>query len=455
MKVSIRYAAEHWLRLALLSGVIMCFNTVPAHAEKLVLRIRAGNPAATNQMVKVRTHLPPNVSTNHILATGGLEVGYDVRADVHYVYGEWVFAPKETRIFDVEIEDIWVISEAEMEELREQGAALTEMLTGTEFSERADLMQGEVERRLAAIQERQEQFSIAGGARPIDHIRAYETNRDLLAQVKRDIARLENLVLGTGRDPGRLLGEMPVALTADLRPASTDALHVAVIRYTVSNSSPDVTRTFPVRRELPAEIGISDVLDGGGLEVGIDAVSGLTYVEKRDVELEPGESVTFEVRLLDRWNVHAPRIERLRNTANDLLQRISTREQYSSVRNALESALEQIDVIAAEEGPERLNERYVAFYRDQGERLDEVEQRILRIQEAMRPVESSARFGFSVKAPTMKTTWMIIYIILGFLAVISLLFFLRWYGRSGEEELLRGKDSQGAKTDTAGENGEN
>lgn len=407
-----------------------------ADADKLVLRITAGNPAATNQMVTIRSNLPAGVSSNHVLNTGGLDIGYDVRSDIYYVHGQMMFAPKEIRIFDIEIRDIWVIAVDEIDALRSQAAEMSGLLAGSEFEERAETLQGEVKRRLDAITEEQQRYSIAAGARPIDHIRAYEANREQLAQVKRDVARLENLVLGTGRDPGRLLGEIPAALMADPRPADTSVLHTAVIRITARNSSPTETRTFPVRRMLPAEISVSDVIDAGELEIGIDAASGLVYVERRNVELAPGETVSFEVKLLDRWNIHGPRIERLRDTAQDLRQRISTREQFLSVLNALDSALSDLDDLAAEEGPTRLDEQYVAFYRDQGQRLNVIEQRIMRIQDAMRPVESTQRFGFNVKAPTMKTTWIIIYIILGFLALMSLLFFLRWYGRSAEDVLM-------------------
>lgn len=406
-------------------------------ADKLVLRIRAGNPAATNQMVTIRSHLPAGVSSNHVISTGGLDIGYDVRSDIYYVHGQMMFAPGEIRIFDVEIRDIWVIAVDEIDALRAQAAEMAGMLSGNEFAERAETLQREVNHRLDAIKEEQQRYSIAAGARPIDHIRAYEANRQQLVQVKRDVARLENLVLGTGRDPGRLMGEIPAALMADPRPADTSVLHTAVIRITARNSSPTETRTFPVRRVLPAEISVSDVIDSGDMEIGIDAASGLVYVERRNVELAPGESVSFEVKLLDRWNIHGPRIERLRDTAQDLRHRISTREQFASVQNALDAALSDLDRLSAEEGPVRLDEQYVAFYREQGQRLNQIEQRIMRIQDAMRPVESTQRFGFNVKAPTMKTTWIIIYIILGFLALMSLLFFLRWYGRSAEDALLR------------------
>ncbi len=51
---------------------------------------------------------------------------------------------------------------------------------------------------------------------------------------------------------------------------------------------------------------------------------------------------------------------------------------------------------------------------------------------ALRPQTSSTKYGFKAKPPSMKTTWLIIYVILGFLALMSLLFFLRWYGGKGK-----------------------
>jgi hypothetical protein len=57
------------------------------------------------------------------------------------------------------------------------------------------------------------------------------------------------------------------------------------------------------------------------------------------------------------------------------------------------------------------------------------------VESALRPKPKSTRIGIPGKPPTMKSTWMIIYIILGFLAIMSLLFFLRWFGKTGAEKM--------------------
>jgi uncharacterized membrane protein YuzA (DUF378 family) len=43
-----------------------------------------------------------------------------------------------------------------------------------------------------------------------------------------------------------------------------------------------------------------------------------------------------------------------------------------------------------------------------------------------------------VPRPDKRTTWIIIYIILGFLGIFSLLFFLRWFGKGKSEKVDQG-----------------
>jgi hypothetical protein len=50
-----------------------------------------------------------------------------------------------------------------------------------------------------------------------------------------------------------------------------------------------------------------------------------------------------------------------------------------------------------------------------------------------------------IPRPDRRTTWVIIYIILAFLALFSLAFFFRWYGRTKAEDLDRntGQETKG------------
>jgi len=407
-----------------------------ARAGKLVLWIQAGNPIEKTQTVRIRSNLPPGVRTNDVINLDGLDLGYDVKKDIYYVYKELELGPKKTIEFKVEIDDIWVIPEGEMEGLWEKAAELVGKLTGSEHHEAAEGLAHEVRRNIDLIQEYQAKNAMGPGVKPVRHITAYEANLKMLSRVKRDIGRLENLVLVTGQDPGELIGEVRTVgkPTREIELSAED-YRTALIRITVRNTSPTEARKVDVRRDLPPEIRIYDVLDAGGLEVGKDSKSGACYVHAKNVEIGADQEVSFDVKIRDKWNVNVPRVQSLKSSAGDILARVRLKEKYESLERTLLDLIDEIGEMEKEKGPDTLSEEYVAFYRGQAGRLGVIEQKINRIESALRPVEKTTKLGFNVKPPSMRTTWMIIYIILGFLAVMSLLFFLRWFGRTKAERM--------------------
>jgi hypothetical protein len=406
-----------------------------ALASKLVLTIRAGNPAGFAQTVEVAAALPERVGTNDVLNTAGLDLEYDVRKDVYFVRKAIEFQPKEIRIFRVEIRDIWLVEDAEIARLRDHTRALVAKLKGTEYAGEGEALGRTVEQELDAVAARQKAALIENGASSIQHIRDYETNVRVVSRLKGDIAQIENRVMATGQDPGEMVGpgaeEPPPAREVRL---PEGAYKIATIEVTVANPSTTATHRVSISRELPGEILATDVVDPGGLLVGTDPVSGRTFVYRDSVPMSAGEKKTYQVKVRDKWNINGPRIAELRANAAQLLGLVEQEDRYRSVGQVLTSLQGDLDRIEKQPGPEKLSPAYVAFYRRQGERLDLVEQTLNRIRSALRPGDMSARLGFNVKPPTLKTTWVVIYIVLGFLAVVSLVFFFRWFGRSRAEE---------------------
>jgi hypothetical protein len=209
----------------------------------------------------------------------------------------------------------------------------------------------------------------------------------------------------------------------------------ARMRITAQNSSPTETRVLPIKSVLPPEIRAADIIDAGGLSVGADPETGVCYVYQDGVEVAPGKTVTFEVTIRDKWNINGPRIRALGGSASNLLQRVAPKEKFASIEALLTQAMAALQAIAAERGPAAIGPEYVAYYRDQARRVDELEQTINRVRAALQPIEKTRKLAWRFRAPTMKTTWIIIYIILGFLALLSLLFFLRWYGKTREDRM--------------------
>jgi hypothetical protein len=411
------------------------FLTGPAAADRLVLRIRAGNPIEKAQTVRIKSNLPPRARTNDILSLDGLELGYDLKSDIYFVHKEVELSPKEIRVFNVEINDIWVIPPARLDDLDQRAEALVGKLEGTKLLDVGKELQGRVAVDLAGIRKTQDANAIRpGGVRPQQHIGAYEANLAVLKRVKKDLGRLENLVLAGGRDPGELVGTVKDVQTRrrDVQPPE-GGFKTALVRITVHNTSPRERRRVSVRRDLPPEVAAHDVIDSGELEVGTDPKTGISYVYRKNLELGPNERVTFELKVRDKWDVNGPRIKALDSSASDLLGRVRGKELYASLEKTINGLISELARIEAEPGPGTVNAEYVAFYREQASRLDEIEQKITRIQTALR--QTSKKLGFPLKPPSLKTTWLIIYIILGFLAVVSLVFFFRWYGRSKAEKM--------------------
>jgi hypothetical protein len=202
----------------------------------------------------------------------------------------------------------------------------------------------------------------------------------------------------------------------------------AWVHITVHNSSATRPRKIDIRRDMPPEIRIDDVLDLGGLGVRYDPQARATYVFKDDVEVQPLETVSFKVKIRDKWNINTERMGFLQAKVDELLVLTSGRGNIQAVETSLRGALETLEAIKDKKGPETLNPAYIAFYRRQADQLDDVEQVLNRVDSALKPLETKR--GFDIPAPDKKTTWLIIYMILGFLALVSLLFFLRWYVRS-------------------------
>jgi hypothetical protein len=406
-----------------------------ADADSVVLRIKAVNRVDRRQSVEVRASLPPRIGTNDIVSLGGLDLGYDVKTGTHYVHKTVEIEPLGNRTFDVALRDVWRINEAELEGIRSHAVGLVAKLARAgERQEKAAALAAEVQSSLDAVVRNQAENAI-GRVSPAKHINAFDANLSTLRIVKRAVGHIENLVLETGQDTGKLLGLDRMDAKAQREEAPVEKQYkTAVYRITVTNPSPTRRQRVP-KHNLPPEIKAYDVLNAGGLEVATDPDTGLSYVFSDVVEIEPASSVNFDITIRDKWDVNTLRLSLLQGQASNLLARVARRQRFKGVEDTVRDVLVEIAAVRSERGPDVVSPGYVEFFRAQSGKLDLVEQRIRRIESALRPIERNTLWGFTAQAPSMKTTWLIIYIILGFLALFSLFFFFRWYGKNKAERL--------------------
>ncbi|MBN2301829.1 MAG: hypothetical protein JXN60_04865 [Lentisphaerae bacterium] len=433
-----------------LKHTLLLFLILPAMsaaADKVVLRIWAANPAKEAKTVQIKSNLPARVREHHILNRAGLDLGYDVRGDVYYVHKDVLLQPKGESgavvEYRIEIEDIWQISPDKLDELTKHSDELIKKLNGTDSVKDAEAIHQKIKEWIADIRQRQTANSVKPGIDAIQHIKAYDDNLIVLGSVKKCVGDLENMVLGVGQDPGKLIGDIRGAAqpNRDIE-ISPETYKTAIIRISVKNSSETQAKEIPVSRRLPTEIKANDILDSGELLVRTDPQTGHCYVYKTKVAIPANSTVLFEIKIRDKWDVNEPRIGLLENKANMILEAVSARRAYPSIEAKLKELLLLLVEIGKQEKPTKLDGEYIAFFRRQATRLDEIEQQINRIETVLKPMEKSTKLGFKAKPPSAKSTWMIIYIILGFLALMSLLFFLRWFGKTKSEQM--GKDDSQA-----------
>lgn len=385
--------------------------------DTLLFKVQAGNPSEKHQVVAIRSCLPSGIRTNNVVNADGLTPGYDFRSGLCYVSGTAELAPGKTRTFNVVIEDVWTIPAPDIDRLRIHTQDLAVQLKGTEYSEEGSTLAKTILGRLEDIADRQFQNQAASvGAEK--HIAVFRELSTSLKTARHHLCDLENLVLRDGQDPGALMGE---ALDRERRPKTEPAagdVRRATFAIMVTNPSPTEGRAVEIVRQLPPEVTADDVVDSAGLDVRTDAEKGVCHVRKASLFMAPGTSVVFNVIIRDKWNVNGRRIAELSAGASNILAKVRSWGRYKSVEEQLTTLADELRRTADRKGPEIVGDAYVAFYRDQAAELDRIERVLDRLARA--PYRTSL-IGPPDPPPTRGTTWRIIFAIIGFLALVTLI----------------------------------
>lgn len=429
-------------RAQILAGVVFFLlgsGGVACYAASVVLKIQAINPSPTEkQVVEARKMLPKFAGPDDVIELGNFKIGYDVVNKAHYVYQNVEVPPGTSLVFEVRLKDIWNVPTETLQEAGDHARLLADSLKGTDQMETGLRLQGLVDQNLKTVRERQESAAIGMGHPVVDHIATYESNLQILQQLRKDIGVMENLVIAAGKDPRKILGAAQVPPPPDAGSAAATG-NVVVIKFKVTNPSLTQKKSIDIRRDLAAEIKPSDIVGAGGLLVGFDSVKGVTCVYTNKLELEPNGSREFSVQVHNPWAGLPAKLGRLQTRANELYSLAKGTKAYESVESDIKSVVDELQSLAQVKAPEGMNEQYVVYARKQSMELSRIEGRVMRVEELFQPREKPQNiFGapmLNVKPPSRRSTWIIIYSILGFLGVVSLLFYLRWYGKTKAEQL--------------------
>jgi hypothetical protein len=166
------------------------------HGGSVIFRISALNPSKTKtQKVQVKVYLPQEVKPKDIIDLGGLDLEFDAEKGCYYVYKDNLeLGPAELRIFNVEVEDVWVIPEEKLQDLKKRTDSIMSHLEKSEYYEQAKPIAESIYNRINQIKAMQADETVSQQ----QHIGNYRQNLETIDKIKEDIARLEKILVTAG-----------------------------------------------------------------------------------------------------------------------------------------------------------------------------------------------------------------------------------------------------------------
>ncbi|MFH0796381.1 MAG: hypothetical protein V2A65_04905 [Candidatus Omnitrophota bacterium] len=216
-------------------------------------------------------------------------------------------------------------------------------------------------------------------------------------------------------------------------------------------------QTVEIKSYLPAEVIPEAVVSTGGLELRYDAEKACYYVYKKDVAVAPGETLIFTIEIKDVWVVPEEELQGIKVQTETILSQVQGEYQRTAkeIAGKIFQELKKITESQTEAGRGGLEEQ-IAGYRQNCDAIIQVKGKIERMKVIQSQGEAAARMSlYPEKAmmeksklksdvPSKTATWMVIFVIMGFIAILGGTFFFAWVrsSRSLEKTTLEaGKSS--------------
>lgn len=225
----------------------------------------------------------------------------------------------------------------------------------------------------------------------------------------------------------------------------------ASIKMKVAAANPSKTKTqvARVKAYFPKEITMKDIRETGGLDIEYDDEQGVYYAYK-DVALAPSETKVFELIMSDVWNIPEEELARQKERTDKVMKELEKSEYLTSAEflsKTIYSRLEEI--IETQTDPNASRQQHIAYYRDNLKSLALVKEDIERLEKLLVSLggapsaELLQKAGSNVKAPSMKTTWGVIFALIIFVGILSSVFYFTWLrqGRIAENIFTKEQES--------------
>ena len=209
------------------------------------------------------------------------------------------------------------------------------------------------------------------------------------------------------------------------------------MRIVVVNPSSSKVQTKTVKNYLPKEVILKDILDTGGLEIDYDQEQGMLFATKKDVELAAGETKIFELVMDDVWVVAEQKLDSLRKRTEGIVEKLKSTSFYEQAEVFAKTIYGRLEEIAKSQNDENATrQQHIAYYRDNLMTLLSIQADMDKLEKLVVTAGGTPTLDVieesdvDLKAPSSKTTWVLILIILLFIAVLGVAFYFTWQGQA-------------------------
>ena len=420
------------------------------------LKIAVVNPSSTDKQTSpIRYDLPKGIGPEQVIDIGKLEMKYDFDKGNYYLTGDVTLEPSERKVLEVAIRDVWGIPEKDLDNLKNHTDMLVNRLKNTKHLKAGAELSKDIIKQLDAIITQEKK----AGASTRDRINQYYENEVVLSEIKENIGMLENLVL----DVGGIVEErvqIPTTLAIPLKAGSlSDEGNIIELKIKAVNPSKKAKQITPVRYSLPSEISPRYIVDRNGLDMAYDFNKQCFYLYKDDLELAPEQSKEYVVRVRDIWNISDTELDALASHTDNIMLLLQGTEYLKQAQVSADKITANIDEIIKTQGYKVSAMEHIAYYRDNVKLLRDVKKSIAELEKFVsqrgvtagvtvkwpeeggggpltrrargyKGLDLIAQSIFKGQAPTVATTWKVIFLIIGFIGIIAAFFFTLWYIQS-------------------------
>ncbi len=420
--------------IIILLASLVCIFALAGHVyAQVTVNILAVNGTEKEKERDIKEFLPKELGRDDILDTDGLNVEYDTNQGAYVVSGVVKLAPKESKTYKIRVQDVWVINDEEVANIKKQITAGVAKVKDTEFSKIAEEKETELLRRLDYIVSQQEQFADNIEKR-IDRFRIYH---DELVAIKDNAVSID--------------------YWKSLPPKPEEG---KLIRFIIETKNPsNKPKKYQHKHYLPQEVKPEHIYESQDFDFRFDGVKNLPYLSKEE-ELAAEETKQYQISVLDVWNIAQQEIDNIKNQTRDVY-RLLEKTEYQELANYLVGNIKSnLERIEASQNEEKNIYDHISAYRVNKKYFEQAEkdlQALLNLLRALREnlersklknvlqklksLKSIADIARSIfKRPEINTAWKIIAGVVIFVGLLTFIHFTIWSKRSKEVKLENKKE---------------